>query len=378
MGFLETIMGGQTDPTGAIMGIGDGAPTGGFLNQHLSGGNTPQQHGYGISSPMQFVGYDSGPGLGQPNTQGLGSLDMTGPGAAENMFSQLQGRMTAPNQAGQFWGQNQGQMQQPGMGEGYASGVMGRYQDGTPGVTQNAGDAWSAFQGAKPDLMADPGLGAYYERAKERTLADLGKQQSARGVYGSSTGMDHAGQAITDLEADRAKNEAQYQLQRAGEQRGWESLGGQLASSADAASRAASQNELDWTSGLGSLAFGGQNAMQGRLGQGFDMARGVDQNNMNQWLGTMGAANMAQNAQQGRGQQLFNNQMMMGDRMAGMAMDAYGNMIQDDWDLMNSAMGMELGLGAEALGQDYRQQERIKNDGSWAADMFGSFMGGLF
>jgi hypothetical protein len=52
----------------------------------------------------------------------------------------------------------------------------------------------------------------------------------------------------------------------------------------------------------------------------------------------------------------------MGNAMSGLAGGAYEGMFADDASLMDSAIAMELGLGAEALNQDRARSDRITNN----------------
>lgn len=89
------------------------------------------------------------------------------------------------------------------------------------------------------------------------------------------------------------------------------------------------------------------------------------------------AANQAQGLSAGRGQQAFANQMAMGGALDNLMAQTYNPMLMMDQQLMDQAMAMELGLGAEALNQDYRGQERIWSDAERGAGLFGNVLGGM-
>lgn len=356
--------------------------TAGFLGGplgDLTGGNTPQQHGYGIQGPSEFQPYSTGPGLqggsGMPGAQGF---DLTQYGPGEQFFGATAGNYIQPGVGENFFGQTHGQYQQPGMAESFASGAQGQYGGGkNPKVAGNSQDYFQQFQKNKPNIAEDPEFGAYYDRAKERSASSINKQLAARGLYGSSGGLDQLGQAMTDLDAQRANREADYNLQRRGEERQWAGLGGSLAGQADSNSLAQSNNELSWMSGLADVANMGQGNQMNRLGQGQAAANqaqgmGFDRLGMGQNF-----AFGAQDAGQGRAQQLFNNNMAMANPLAGLMTGSYNDMLGMDQMLMDSGMGMELGLGAEALNQDRFQQQDKWNQMSNTADLFGSVMGGF-
>lgn len=229
MGFLNNILGGGGGQNGDPMNIfgsagpfngGDPSVNGGLLNQGLSGGNTPQQQGYGIGDSPGFSPWNVGPGL-QPGQGYNASFDISGPGAAESYWRGLQGK---------------------------------------------------AFN-APVEANLDP----YYTRARERTANDMNKQLAARGQFGSSIGTGMLGDALGGLSAEQANREADYQLRRAASEMGWMGGMGNLAGQAQAAQQGrigdlfgynmalgdrASQNYFDQ---MNRLLGDDQNAMQSAM-----------------------------------------------------------------------------------------------------------------
>lgn len=327
---------------GASEGIG-AMPPGGGMNAILGGGNTPYAHGYGMGTPDPFQGYQTGPGLQDPQGYSADGGDLTRRGIGEN-----------------FFGATAGAYGTPAMNERYAAGALNKYgASGNPSGTDFQSDNFGKFSASRPNISAEPGLDAYYDRAVERSTTDINNQLAARGMYGSSGGVGRLQDAVTDLRADQAKNEADYNLRRIGEQRGWEGLAGQLAGGVDQNSLANSANELGWLRGLG------------------DLAQNADLFGLNRLQAGQNTANGVQGMEQDRFQQLLANELGIGDRMSGMMGQTYGDMLQTDQDLMNSSMGMGMGLASEALNQDYRTQEKIKDDAQWGMDMMTGGMGGM-
>lgn len=303
----------------------------------LSGGNTPQDWGQGIQN-TPFVPYNTGPGTvpqgGGPNP----NFDQTKPGFGESYFNQHQGQFGQPTQSGQWWNQVQGQYQYP------------------PQVSNNAQTEYNNY--TRPDIAADPGLDPYYNRARDRLATDLNNQFASRGMLGSSAALDQLSEGLGGLNAEQANREAAYHLQRLGEQRAWEQLGGQLAGQADTNSRLGSQNELAWLQGLGGLA-----------GQ-------ADQANLANLMGGMGAAANAQQLNMGRGQNFFDNMMQAAMANAGMIGSSYNDMLGTDAGLMNNALMLESGLAQMALQASLYNQQRQKADPAWAKGMMGGKGGG--
>lgn len=306
--------------------------------------NNPANKGFGIGTPGYFEPYSTGPGIqaGQGYGGPGGGGDFTQRGIGENMFAAMGGGYT-----------------RPGLSEGFAAGQLGKYAGGTPGVTNNQQQNYESFKSSRPDIPTTAGLDPYYDRARQRQAATLDNQLAARGLSTSSGGIGLISDAMKDLNAEQANREADFNLRSIGELRSWEGLGGQLAGGADAQSNAASQNELGWLQGLGGLA--GQADVQG----------------MNRLNSGMSAANQAQQMEQDRWQQLLGNEMAMGDRMSGMMGDAYGDMLSNDQALMEQSMNMNLGLGTEALNQDYNTSSQRKEDVMDAASLMSGFMGGI-
>lgn len=323
----------------------------------MSGGNTPQDWGQGIQN-QPFQPYSTGGGTqpggdpyagtrmqmgpfgqiynelgqnytpydwgGNPLTQAPLSMDFMSPGVGEQWQQQNQQRFLQPSQSGQYFGQ-----------------AMGQYGQGGPGNAQ----AWFD-QFKKPDIAADPGLDPYYQRAAGRMTTDINNQLAARGQFGSSAGMQQLSEGLGGLNAEQANREAQYNLQRLGEQRAWEGLGGQLAGQAD-------QGALSWLMGMGNLA-----------GQ-------ADSSDLSRLLAGMNSAYGAQGLARQRGQDFYNNLLGASLPMAGMAGDTYSDMLGTDASLMNNSLMMESGLAQAALNQSMYNQARQKADAEWAKGMMG-------
>lgn len=135
----------------------------------------------------------------------------------------------------------------PGTGENVANSYLNYYgANGTPSAAQNAQGAYNAFQQSTPVDMS-----GYYDNAQRLQDNSINTQMAARGSYGSSNAVGTLAAADTNLRAQQANAEGQYQLQRAG-------LAGTLASGADASSVAGSNNDLNWMGGLSQLGFQAQ------------------------------------------------------------------------------------------------------------------------
>lgn len=273
----------------------------------------PQSVDFDMADP--FAGFNPATPVGQAIPGGE-SLNMLGPGAAEAYYTQHQQQFGAPTLSGK-----------------YAADTLGWYGNGnTPGVSNNAQGAYDQFQGQTPADMS-----SYYANAGRQATEGIDKAMAARGMYGSSGANDQISEALTNLAADRAKNEAQYGLSRAG-------TAGSLGSAADSSSRGASANEQSWMQGLGGIAAQGDTAGLSSLVAGQNASLG------------------AQGAQTTRGQNMFNNQMGYGNAISGVEGQDYNNMFTGDQSLIQGMTNGLVGIGAEGVNQASQNSAQARSD----------------
>lgn len=230
----------------------------------------------------QTVSQHLGDFFAPTNAQGFydqGSFNA--PTASEGFYQQNAGQFAKPGQAEQWFAQNQGKFNTPGAAEDFYRAHQGDLAN-MPDPTNRAEEAYQSSKSRRPDIDADPGLEPYYNEAEARGTRQLNKRAAAMGNYGSSVALGEVGNLVSGLEAEMANRKADYNLRRIAEQRAWEQLGGEMASSADRSSLGISQNELSQLLGMGNLA---QAAQQGSLSR---------------LLGAAGASQGAQNAQTSR------------------------------------------------------------------------------
>lgn len=262
----------------------------------------------------------------------------TGPGATSGQSQpQFEGiDFTKRGPAESYYSNNSSAYQTPSFGEVNNQGLVGHYSNPTnrPQLTNNAQGWFEQYSGQMPNLSANPGLGPYFDNAKARAAESIDAAAGARGNYGSSAAIDQNARAFTDLEGQRALKEADYALQRAQEDRQWQSLGGQLAGSADAGARAMSQDEQNWAGLLSSL--------------GVDASRlGLDRTNAG-----MDAALGAQGAERGRGQDYFNNTAAAGDRFSDQMLRVMLQALGVDADLFGAENSAPVAEGNAALANE--------------------------
>jgi hypothetical protein len=350
-----------------------GNSTGQGIFTPLSGGNTPQQKGYGISGsnasgkgyqPYNTTGpmtpdardpyagqrFSAGrPNSGAPTRQPTG-WDFASPGTAEQYWNNQQGRIAGPSQSLQAYQQTRGAFGAPGAGEQYWNQIRGRNNGPT--------NSQQVFQQTQAQ---DPGLGAYYDRAQQQLEKNLTRQFGSRGMARSSDAINKTVDATVALGAERANREGDFNLRQS-------QLLGQLGGQAD-------QSNMNQASTLGQLAFGAQDRGLARaMGMG-QMAQGADASELSRFNGGMQGAMGAQDARRQRGRDFVGDLAFNAGAMSGMAGNTYDNMLGGDQSYMDGSIGMNLGGGREALNQNYRTQDKIKQDLSWFGD-FGGGQGG--
>jgi len=261
--------------------------------------------------------------LGPPGSSGVGGdvgtlqgLDMTQPGALEAYQKQTAG----------YFGQ-------PTLSEMFAKQALA--QGAGPGVSNRAEQAFQQFNSSAPANMD-----AYYDNERRKGEENIRRQMAARGSYGSSATDDLYNEMDTNLAADAAKANAQYGLQRG-------TLLGSLAQGADQSSLAGSGDRRNWMGALGNIAGAGDRSGLERVIAGGNLAGG------------------AQTAQRTRGQDAFNNQLQMGDRMSGIMGQDYGNMFGTDADLFKTIVGLNTGTASEGYSQAsqnaLQQRQNVSN-----------------
>lgn len=353
-----------------------------------AGERPPIGAGNPTSMPIDY----SKPGTTSPNPNWM---DQTQPGVGEQFFQNTQQfYQPGASQTGQWWGQNQQQFgqptasegfytnyapafQQPGQSSEYWNGVQGSFA-GPHNVANNSQGAYGDVKSATPNLMADPGLGSYYNDAERRTTQALDQNFAARGAYGSSVSQGQTADAVRGLEADRAKNEANYQLARSAEQRGWQGLDVQAAGQADASSLNASKNNLDWLSsggilagmsdksaldrlmGLGSFAGQATDAQLGREAMGMRGAAAADAGEMGRLTGGQGAANTAEGLRNDRVQTGFQDTSGFANALSALAGQTYSPMFGQDQQLLDSILGGGIGGASQDLNFTQQNQAQIQ------------------
>jgi len=219
-------------------------------------------------------------------------------------------------------------------------------------------------------------MGPYYERAKERASADLNRQYAARGMYGSSAATDALGQAFTDLDAQRAKDEADYGLQRY-------DLAGKLASGADSSDLAgilglgelasgAGSESLDRFKTAGELGLGVEEADIARTKVGAGVLGDIDSGNVEKIrLGADVADDVGDKILRSE-DQTFEQFLITARDAAGLADDAFSNMNAEEATIMEAILNGDLAGAKAQLEAGRNLSERFRADAGLAIDAIGA------
>ena len=250
------------------------------------------------------------------------NLDMSKPGLEETWGPTVAGQIAAPGAGENQWAQYGQFYNTPQAGQNYTGARLGVADMGMRQAGEHSGSGNMAAQ-MFGDFQAtagqnNPGMGAYYENAARVGQEGIDRAAASRGAYGASSAMDASAEMNTNLAADRAKNEADYNLRRLStgseiaqgaeaSQRGWADSGrGWFDSGTGAASQMDQDEQARVNAGM-TAAGNSQRLEEGRLGQftdtlhGADTARGTrvgDQlNNVSgndaNWANTLGASDKA-------------------------------------------------------------------------------------
>lgn len=335
-------------------GPGTAIGTPGNPYNHGAFGNAPGEKNPDVVTPPPPVGGHTptgtyvGPPTGGTGTPIPGDLGLNMPGRGET-----HGETLLPWLANTMWGEKQARemlpgITDPGAGQDYWANV-GQGLTGNTGAGNPMMQAYQNFMQSRPDIASDPGLGGYYDNAKRRTQESIGQQAAAAGGYGSSVMQDVGAEAVGNLEAERANREADYNLRRMAEQRGWEGLGLQGAGMA-------ADSQLGWAQGLGKLAFGAEEADLARNMAGISAARGLGHDERSRILSGMDVASNMQTLRENRIGGLFGNVQGFGNQVSNTLGNAFSNITEQDLALIEAQHGPEVAAAIRAAKESDENQ----------------------
>lgn len=304
----------------------------------------------------------------QPNTRGV----LQDPGDMETAFAQHGQEFFQPGAATDFWNQYGSQFGQPSAAGQYFNSVSGK----SAPTTQNRSDqAYEQYQREMPSILQAPDLGTYYDQAQARTLRGITNDQTSRGLYGSSAGAGVAGDAIANLQAQRANREADYNLARNADRRASLSGASDAARAGDITDLANGQLDLSWMSGMGNLASGADSSRLTGLATGMSAAGNASDERLRGLSGGMAAAGASQGAEQNREQGQLADLQRIYQMLTGTALGSYGSELSADDALMGGQFGAETAGKTNAYTMDQNAQQRPMTDLGAILDLYKSLQG---
>lgn len=275
--------------------------------------------------------------IGQPNAPPAPDINIEQKGPAEQLYDQHGQDFFQQGPGQQFFAQHGNDFLQPSQSE-----QLWNQQQAAGPLSNNAQTEYDAFGSRRPNISAEPGFGSYYDNAVKNTTNTLNTELGARGAYGSSVGLGQIGKSVTDLRADQARNEADYNLKRLAEQRNWNTLGGTLARNADISGESNADT-------MGTLAKNAGDAHLAGLRGAGDAAQNAGTEFTQNHIAGFNAGANAQSAHEGRAQQVMDNVRTNEGVMQSMYAELYNALINGDLSLDDASMAARVGQSREAV-----------------------------
>lgn len=308
---------------------------------------------YGNTSPVAADGSYGRPDYNPPTLAAgpnIPSINLEEPGERAKAYEQQKGWFfDQPTGLRQWVDSHAAQFDQPTANEQLYAETRAQ----GPQVN-NALKEYRDFGGRRPNIASEPGYGSYYDRAETKLRSAMADQLGAIGAYGSSAGLGLVGDKVTDLRADQARTEADYNLSRLGEQRQWDDLGGRLARNADLSG----QGILSSMGGLASAASGDK---LDRLKSGSDVQAAADSGELARKAGGFIAAGASDADKLQRAEQIFNSTYQAYGGLQGLLGDAYDKVMNGDMQLMDAYEAAKLAGLRENANWESSQQGQLWN-----------------
>jgi len=318
----------------------------------ITGARPDMQPGFSFGNPTGSVSvgqFSNDPRIPSRDASGAGAGANYGPGSLSGPGYGEQANLWAASQLGQpgayenQWAQHGQFYNTPQAGQNFTAGALGTAQEGmrTGGA---AGQMFGDFQATAG--QNNPGLGAYYENAARVGQEGIDRAAASRGAYGASSAMDASAEMNTNLAADRAKNEADYNLRRL-------STGGELAQGMDSSQRG-------WFNSGTQAASQMDQGEQARVNAGMDAAGAAQRATEGRYGQIAGYGTTAQNLGEGREQQGFDNTLAIGKLMGGAAKDSYDAAFAQLDAAEQSLVTLALGGDAAAIAKVQGSRQEVR------------------
>lgn len=260
----------------------------------------------------------------------------------------------------------------PGESTGYWQGVAGQFNGGGPMVSNNAQGAYDSYMKSMPDINPDANLGAYYDNARTRQTQDMNRELGSRGAYNSSAALDQIAQGNATLNAQQAKDEGQYGLDRASTLGNLAAIGGNLASGADTSSRSSADSKLGYLRTGGELAHTSTQDELARVTGAVDAGATVDRVEIEKLRTAADIALSGQREHNDIGQNAFKNAIDLGAKTAGVAQQAYQDILDGDKELLDAVLSGNVAALTDKYNMTVADANKFMSDMKSAAELLTS------
>lgn len=282
-------------------------------------------------NPQTFADNPWSPGEKGP----LPNVDISQPGANEQAWEQHGGKFFQPGPASEWNRLYSNLYSSPTAAEDLWT------QQGNQPLRNDARTEYDAFGARRPNIAKEPGFGSYYDQAEKRLAQTMNRQLGARGMFGSTMGADQLGLSIADLRADQAKNEAQYNLDRLAEERGWTELGGTMGRNADLSEREGLNTRT-------TMAANASTAEQDRLDSWRAAAETADKAELARLAGGMAFSGAAQGHREARVDQGFRAWLANSGILNGLIGGAYNDLLNTGESTIGSEGSLKVGQAVDS------------------------------
>lgn len=304
-------------------------------------------------------------------------LSISGEGTQEQLYNSHGGDLMTPSESEKALPGIKTELAKPGNSQTYLDESKPKLD-----ANKNAQDAFDVAMGAVnqgPQTsnyqeqgiqgfdMEAPDLDVYYDRQAKKTQDRLNRSFAARGMYGSSEATNNISDAMQGLGAEQANREADYNLARLAEKRGW-------ATGADNQSLGTEGLRSDGLKNLTTAGIGADRSLVDSIMAGGDLAADADKNAIDELMLGIKATDIAdskkserindsfdiagdvQDAREGRVDTAFGIATDIPKYLSNTVNDSLGGAIDKDSEALATEIELKLGIPREELNQIMQQQ----------------------
>lgn len=316
-------------------------------------------------------------------TQPVSPTDISGTGTQEKLWESHGGDVLAPSESEKALPGINKKLEAPGNSKTYFDESKPKLEgnknaqaafDAAMGMVTN-GPQTSNYQeeGYKNFDLEAPDLDIYYDRQAKKAEDRLNRSFAARGMYGSSEATNNISDAMQGLGAEQANREADYNLARLAEKRGW-------ATGADSQSLGTEGLRVDGYKNLTAAGIGADKSLVDSIMAGGDLAKDADDHiiesimtgiranqaaddtELERFQTTVDFAGDVQGRREDRVTQGFDNKMKIPNRLAPEVNETLGGAIDKDSESLATEIELTLGIPREEINQIMQREGIDLND----------------